>query len=136
MNKTKENVDELAIKHFGQEWTRFDQDLSQSELKELARNYFKIFPWDILPPDSIGFDMGCGSGRWASYVSTKVKKLICIDPSEEALIVAKRNLKNKKNCTFSIGSANINNLKDNYQDDMKNEDWMMVINQKRLLNIR
>ena len=44
MNKTKENVDELAIKHFGQEWTRFDQDLSQSELKELARNYFKIFP--------------------------------------------------------------------------------------------
>ena len=30
----------------------------------------------------------------------------------------------------------IDNLKDNYQDDMKNEDWMMVINQKRLLNIR
>ena len=30
----------------------------------------------------------------------------------------------------------INNLKENYQDDMKNEDWMMVINQKKLLKIR
>lgn len=30
----------------------------------------------------------------------------------------------------------INNLKDNYQDDMKNEDWIMVINQKKLLKIR
>ena len=116
MNKTKENVDEIVIKHFGQEWTRFDQDLSQSELKELAGNYFKIFPWEILPPGSVGFDMGCGSGRWASYVSTKVNKLICIDPSEEALIVAKKNLKNKKNCTFSIGSANLNNLEDNSMD--------------------
>lgn len=116
MKKTKENVDERAIKHFGQEWTRFDQNLSQNELKELARNYFKIFPWDILPPDSVGFDMGCGSGRWASYVSTKVKKLICIDPSEEALMVAKKNLKNKRNCTFSVGSANSNNLDNNSMD--------------------
>ena len=116
MKKAKENIDEPAIKHFGQEWTRFDQNLPQNELNELARNYFKIFPWDILPSDSVGFDMGCGSGRWASYVSSKVKKLICIDPSEEALIVAKKNLKSKKNCTFSVGSANSNNLENNSMD--------------------
>ena len=116
MNKAKENIDELAVKHFGQEWTRFDQDLPQSELKHLAKKYFKIFPWEILPPDSVGFDMGCGSGRWASYVSTKVKKLICIDPSEEALEIAKKNLKNTKNCFFSLGSANLNDLKDNSMD--------------------
>ena len=34
--------------------------------------------------------MGCGSGRWAQLVATKISKLNCIDPSKEALEVAKK----------------------------------------------
>ena len=30
----------------------------------------------------------------------------------------------------------IDNLKANYQEDMKKDDWAMVINQKTMLNIR
>ena len=111
--KGKENIDESSVNHFGREWSRFRQDKYQKVLEGLAENYFKIFPWDILSCNSVGFDMGCGSGRWAIYVSSKVKKLICIDPSEEAIKVAQKNLKNKKNCSLAVGSANSNNLKDN-----------------------
>ena len=114
--KGKENIDESSVNHFGREWSRFRQDKYQEDLEGLAENYFKIFPWEILSCKSVGFDMGCGSGRWAIYVSSKVKKLICIDPSAEAIKVAKKNLKNKENCSLALGSANSNNLKDNSMD--------------------
>ena len=52
-------------------------------------NIFSIFPKDILNKESVGFDAGCGSGRWAKFVAPKVKKLICIDPSKKALDIAK-----------------------------------------------
>ena len=42
--------------------------------------------------NSIGFDMGCGSGRWAKLIANKVKLLNCIDPSAVALEQAKINL--------------------------------------------
>ena len=114
--KRNKNTDEASIKHFGREWSRFQQDEHQKDLEDLAENYFKIFPWEILSQTSVGFDMGCGSGRWAVYVSSKVKQLICIDPSEEAIEVAKKNLKHKKNCFISVGNANKNNLKDDSMD--------------------
>jgi methylase of polypeptide subunit release factors len=38
--------------------------------------------------------MGCGSGRWATIISPKVKKIVCIDASLDAINIAKENLKN------------------------------------------
>lgn len=99
MNHEK-NVDLKTVDGFGDEWTRFDQSsLSDSELKEIFESYFAVFPWHILPENSEGFDLGCGSGRWAKLVAPKVGRLHCIDPSI-ALDVARKNLAQLKNCEF------------------------------------
>lgn len=94
------NIDTKTVDGFGDEWTRFDQSsLTQHEHQELFDRYFAIFPWDKLSSSAVGFDLGCGSGRWASLVAPRVGTLHCIDPSN-AIEVAKKNLAGKNNCVF------------------------------------
>ncbi len=100
-----ENLDKNVVEGFGDEWTRFDQSgLSASELEAMFENYFSIFPWDALPPNAVGFDLGCGSGRWARLVAPRVGKLHLIDPSA-ALDVARRNLAAADNCEFHLAGV-------------------------------
>lgn len=100
------NIDPETVTGFGEEWTTFDQThLSESEASTLFDQYFAIFPWELLPPDAEGFDLGCGSGRWARRVSDQVGKLHCIDASEMALRVAQRNLSHLSNCEFHHASV-------------------------------
>ena len=49
-------------------------------------------------------DFGCGSGRWALLVAPRVRELVCLDASKEALAVARRNLTGRANCRFVHGS--------------------------------
>ncbi len=94
------NIDEKVVSGFGDEWSRFDQSaLAEAESEAMFDNYFSIFPWARLPSNAIGFDLGCGSGRWAKHVAPRVGKLILIDPSD-AIEVAKRNLDGFRNCEF------------------------------------
>ena len=116
MRKNSLNADNATIKGFGDEWQRFDQsDLDQEEAYELFQRYFAIFPWWSLPENAIGFDMGCGSGRWALLVAPKVFRLHCIDPSL-ALHVAKKNLVHERNCTFHSASVGDLVLEENSMD--------------------
>lgn len=102
---TTTNADAKTVSGFGDEWTRFDQSQLQSEEhQELFERYFHIFPWDKLPENARGFDMGCGSGRWAKKVAARVGHLHCVDASPDALNVAKNNLKSQTNCTCVQGS--------------------------------
>jgi SAM-dependent methyltransferase len=104
---TSENVDAETVVSFGDEWTRFDQSaLTENELLHVFSVYFRIFPWDSLPDDAEGFDMGCGSGRWARLVAPRVRKLNCIDASAEALAVARRALAKHDNIQFIHAPAN------------------------------
>jgi len=104
-----ENVDEKVVAGFGDEWSRFDQsDLSRAELQQMFDNYFNIFPWETLPEHAVGFDLGCGSGRWARLVAPRVGELHLIDASAEALAVAQRNLSGTLNCRFHC--ANVENI--------------------------
>jgi methylase of polypeptide subunit release factors len=90
---TATNADQAVVDGFGDEWSRFDQSqLGQEERERIFADYFAIFPWDSLPAAAIGFDLGCGSGRWASVVAPRVGTLNCIDASESALAVAQRML--------------------------------------------
>jgi ubiquinone/menaquinone biosynthesis C-methylase UbiE len=111
-----ENLDEKVVAGFGDEWSRFDQsELTKDELQLMFDNYFNIFPWEKLPSNSVGFDLGCGSGRWAKVVAPKVGHLHLIDPSE-ALEVAKKNLSFADNCTFHQASVEAIPLADNSMD--------------------
>ncbi len=96
-----------VVESFGEEWTKFNySNSSLEEQKNIFDSYFKIFPWQLINENnSIGIDVGCGSGRWANFISDKTKKLICLDASKAALEVAKNNLKNKDNVEFLNQSA-------------------------------
>jgi SAM-dependent methyltransferase len=84
------NIDRRTVSGFGEEWAAFDQRaLSDEERRVLFDAYFELFPFDALPPDAEGFDLGCGSGRWAALMAPRVGLLHCIDPAEKALEVAR-----------------------------------------------
>ena len=111
------NIDYKTVKSFGDEWSRYNQeDLMGKEHKYLFEKYFKIFPWASLPKDAKGFDMGCGSGRWAILVAPKVKQLTCIDPSYESIVVAKRKLNHLSNIVFLKAGVSEKALPPNSQD--------------------
>jgi ubiquinone/menaquinone biosynthesis C-methylase UbiE len=112
----KTNVDHLTVEGFGDEWLRFDQSaLSEQEHKALFENYFSIFPWHILPENAEGFDLGCGSGRWAKFVAPRVGRLNCIDPSA-ALEVARKNLAQHENCEFFQATVDAMPIEDSSMD--------------------
>ena len=112
----KTNKDNRTVKGFGDEWERFDQsELNSEEHKALFDNYFQIFPWEQISNDASGFDMGCGSGRWARLLAPRVGVLHCFDPSS-AIEVAKRNLINNTNCVFYKKGVGDELLKDETQD--------------------
>jgi ubiquinone/menaquinone biosynthesis C-methylase UbiE len=110
------NTDETVIHDFGNEWSKFDQtSLSSSELDFIGKEYFHLFPWDNLPENSEGFDLGCGSGRWAKLVAHKVGHLHCIEPSI-AIEIARKNLVKNLNCSFHKNSVDDIPLLDNSMD--------------------
>src|SRR5438105_1086821 len=90
-----------VVESFGNEWERFPQDKDEiaDELERRFYEYFSVFPWQKLPASAIGFDLGCGTGRWARFVAPRVGRLYCIDPSS-AIDIAKSNLSDQENITF------------------------------------
>ncbi|QDL39138.1 class I SAM-dependent methyltransferase [Rhodoferax sediminis] len=117
MTATKtNNLDPKTVNGFGDEWERFDQSaLPLEEQRRIFEMYFAIFPWSSLPSNAVGFDLGCGSGRWAKLVAPRVGHLHCIDPSV-ALKVAKRNLIGNDNCEFHLASVDSIPLQDASMD--------------------
>lgn len=116
ITKSSNNMDAKTVASFGDEWSRFDQSsMSYSEASEIFMEYFSIFPWDMLPSNPVGFDMGCGSGRWAKFVAPKVGRLNCIDPSS-ALDIARRNLIDFKNVEYIKASVSESGIPINSQD--------------------
>jgi 2-polyprenyl-3-methyl-5-hydroxy-6-metoxy-1,4-benzoquinol methylase len=114
--KKMKNLDVDTVKSFGDEWSRFDQAaLSKAEANKAFNEYFSVFPWEILPEMATGFDMGCGSGRWAKIMAPRVGHLHCIDPSS-SLEVARVALTTAKNVSFHAASVDDSPLPENTQD--------------------
>ena len=98
--------DKNVVAGFGDEWKRFDQaGRTEADLRHTFDAYFRTFPWSAVGPGSRGFDLGCGSGRWACFVAERCGHLTCIDPSSEALEVAQYNLKDARNVSFQQAAA-------------------------------
>ena len=111
------NIDVATVEGFGREWATFDQTaLEAKEHERLFNTYFSLFPFGDLTEDAEGFDLGCGSGRWAVLAAKRVGTLHCIDPSEEALEVAKRRLAQEPNVHFHLAGADSIPLPDGSQD--------------------
>jgi SAM-dependent methyltransferase len=99
MVSNPENIDQRTVGDFGREWRRFDQsEVGDAEMARMFAEYFAVFPWETLPPGAVGFDAGCGSGRWAALVAPRVGTLHCIDASAEAVAVARNALAPLANC--------------------------------------
>ena len=60
-------------------------------------------------------DMGCGTGRWAKHIASKVGLLNCIEPSD-AINIARKNLGEFKNVCLIKGDVNNPYLKNASQD--------------------
>ena len=117
MPNTAGNIDRKTVEGFGEEWAAYDQvALATDEHGALFKDYFSIFPFDELPAGAEGFDLGCGSGRWADPMADRVGLLHCIDPSEKALAVAKRRLAGRSNAEFHLAGAHEIPLADASQD--------------------
>jgi ubiquinone/menaquinone biosynthesis C-methylase UbiE len=103
------NLDLRVARGFGREWSTFRQDLdhlSQQQRQAIFDDYFRIFPWHLLPPDGgVGLDAGCGTGRWSVLVAPRVQHLHLLDPSAEALSVAKENLRGMNNVSYHLNSV-------------------------------
>jgi SAM-dependent methyltransferase len=111
------NLDQATVTGFGQEWSEYDQaDLCADDLQSIFDSYFGIFPFDELPRAAEGFDLGCGSGRWAELVLARVGKLHCIDPSPLALNVARHRLADKAGAIMHQASVDEIPLADASQD--------------------
>ena len=105
------NVDADTVRGFGDEWSRFTQEQLDIDTREqIFADYFSLFDWGALSPNSVGADVGCGSGRWAQVVAPRVGHLVLIDASPEAIKIAKTNLSGVPNTSFlnaSVGALPI-----------------------------
>ena len=111
------NIDKSVVAGFGDEWTRFDQStLPKEEQQKIFDAYFSVFPWKDLPVNAVGFDAGCGSGRWAELCAPRCGKLNIIDASEEALAVARKKLHGFPNISIFHASVEEIPLEDGSQD--------------------
>jgi ubiquinone/menaquinone biosynthesis C-methylase UbiE len=111
------NIDPATVAGFGAEWSAFDQSrLTGKQYEHFFDCYFSIFPFDELPPAAEGFDLGCGSGRWALGVAPRVGTLHCIDPSIDAINVARRRLEPFPNIQLHVAAADSIPLPDKSQD--------------------
>ena len=103
------NLDLKVARGFGREWSTFRQDpdhLSRAQRQAIFDDYFRIFPWHLLPAGGgIGLDVGCGTGRWSVLVAPRVEHLHLLDPSAEALNVAKENLRDINNVSYHLNSV-------------------------------
>jgi ubiquinone/menaquinone biosynthesis C-methylase UbiE len=110
------NIDPSVVASFGKEWRKFDHaQTSEAEQRTIFDAYFEVFPWHLISENSVGFDLGCGTGRWAYFVAPRVGLLHCIDPSE-ALEVAKEKLSRFPNCRFHLAAADAIPLPDGSAD--------------------
>jgi SAM-dependent methyltransferase len=109
-------IDAPTVEGFGEEWAAFDQ--TGQDPRERAsefERYFSVFPFDGLE-HSEGFDLGCGSGRWAALAAKRVGHLHCVDPAEKALAVARANLAGQPNASFHLAGSDNIPLADGSQD--------------------
>ena len=86
---------------FGQEW-QAHPDVLPEHADEFA-DYFDLIDLGELAGARVA-DIGCGSGRWATFVAPACSELVVVDYSE-AVFVARANLRAADNVIFVMADA-------------------------------
>ena len=105
-NTEGKNIDHLVVESFGEEWLKFNQ-FTQADIELVGAQYFDIVGEVIANKNTYALDIGCGTGRWAKYLSTKVGFVEAIDPSD-AVFAANKLLEDVPN--IRISKASVDNI--------------------------
>ncbi|CAN5190397.1 hypothetical protein BH11BAC5_BH11BAC5_04950 [soil metagenome] len=97
------NIDESVVTSFGEEWQKFS-NFNEKDINQFGDEYFDIADATILNKDTYVLDVGCGSGRFSRYLSSRVGFIEVMDPSE-AIWAAEKLLSGVKNVRLINASA-------------------------------
>jgi SAM-dependent methyltransferase len=97
------NIDKRVVDEFGEEWLKFS-DFTDKTIKEAAEEYFDIIDERIVNRQSYALDIGCGTGRWTKYLSSRAGFIEAVDPSN-AIFAADKLLKEVENVRLTKASV-------------------------------
>lgn len=83
------NIDHTVVEEFGEEWLKF-QAYTDETIDKFVKEYFEILNENIVNKNTYAIDIGCGTGRWTKFLSTRAGFVEAIDPSNS--IIAADNL--------------------------------------------
>jgi SAM-dependent methyltransferase len=108
------NIDTETVESFGEEWKSF-HNFQPRDMHLAGNSYFDIVTDEMLGPQTMAADFGCGSGRWTKYIAGRVGAIAAIDPSD-AVFAADHVLAETPNA--ELFKASISNLpfRDGYFD--------------------
>ena len=105
-NESGDNIDVEVVNTFGEEWSKF-HSFKEEDLDKAGKNYFRLLTDEMCNKDTYGIDLGCGTGRWTKYLSSRIGFMECLDPSE-AIYAAKHVLSKVSN--VRLIKASIDNI--------------------------
>ena len=99
-----ENIDLKTVDSFGEEWQSF-HGFDEKEIMKLGDEYFDIVTPEMINESTQLLEVGCGSGRFLKYLSTRAGFLVGIDPSQ-AIGAADKLLGQNDKIVLAKASAN------------------------------
>ncbi len=76
-----DNLDQVTVESFGEEWSKFNY-FDEKEIENIGNEYFDIVDFSKYDEQSTVLDVGCGTGRWSIYLSSKFSNVYAMDPSK------------------------------------------------------
>lgn len=113
-HNSDDNIDWQVVGSFGEEWTKF-ASFSRAEIAQIGSEYFDLINDKMLNRKCYVLDVGCGTGRWTSYVCQKAGFVEAIEPSA-AVYSAARLLANEPNVRITQATASYIPFADNSFD--------------------
>lgn len=80
-NSEDDNLDQVTVDSFGEEWSKFNY-FDEGEIENIGNEYFDIVDFSKFNEQSTALDVGCGTGRWSIYLSSKFSNVYAMDPSK------------------------------------------------------
>ena len=97
------NIDKKVVNDFGEEWLKF-HDFSDDLIKKAGEEYFDVIDEKIVNKNTYAIDIGCGTGRWTKYLSSRAGFIEAVDPSN-AIFAADKLLREVKNVRLTKASV-------------------------------